>query len=268
MTLHLDTYMKYWFNDRQLEKESTSNFRELMPEQMWWWKVVISDMSSFEKWIKEASKEIWFTYSGFIVWDEYVMTRYPRRAFWPVASIEVYQNALNVLASKLWVEWKEEEFKDDPKFRALLWLKEWYAEHKKKWLLDQIQWGEFNIDQVRLGVVWLLDEFGKKNGITQMSKKQLISLLEDTDFSKKHSVEEVSTILWEEFDLKDARIYTVGDRWEYQEPAVLIVWMKENKDKVYWIAEYFHQARIAIEDIEKWVSYIVETKYCEDPDKD
>ncbi len=43
-----------------------------------------------------------------------------------------------------------------------------------------------------------------------MSKDDINTLLAETDLSKKHSVEEVSNILWEQFDLQNAQIYTEG----------------------------------------------------------
>ena len=43
---------------------------------------------------------------------------------------------------------------------------------------------------------------------------------------------------------------------------------KAQVQKIYALAEKFHQARIAVEDLQEGQSHMVETKYCEDPDKE
>ena len=242
--------------------------RELAPEQFWWWKVKIIDFDKFNQAIEESVKETGFTYSGFISGGEYTMTRYPRRAFWPVAAIDVYKNALQTLANKLWVEAEEETFDlFHPTIRVLLWLEEWYEEYQKRNLMKQIENDEFNIENTKLAITNLLKENWMQN-IQNMSWADIYQLLSDLNLSKTHSLEEVKSYLWEEFSINDAKIFTVWWRGQYSEPAVIIYWPKDKKSQIYKLVENFRQARIAVEDLWKWEAYMVETKYCEDPDKE
>lgn len=120
-------------------QEQATKFRELKPEEFWGGSVSFEGLSpeEFAQKIKEAAEETGFTYSGYTSEEEYHFSRYPRRAFGPVASIEKHQEALKVLAEKLGVNSKEEVRTEEPRFRVLLGLEEGYLEYKKKELLKK-----------------------------------------------------------------------------------------------------------------------------------
>lgn len=253
---------KLWENRSEIE------VRELAPEAFWGGRIKVENMEKFISAIKKSAEETNFTYSWFLIGNEYVMTRYPRRAFGPVASIDQHQKALNTLENNLWVQGKEEETTLESKFRVLLWLEEGYAEYQKNMLLNQLNQQEATVDNVRSNILELFWGSVAQAEIKEMNKSQLIDLLSNTNLSKKHSIEEVRTILWDKFDLEDAKIYTVWSWGSYQEPAVVITWKKEDIEKVYELAEKFHQSRIAVEDLQNGKAYMTETKYCSDPDKE
>lgn len=81
-----------------------------------------------------------------------------------------------------------------------------------------------------------------------------------------HTIEEVRQELGETTSLAPVEIYSVGTWGKYNEPAVVIECDQTNLAKVYVLAEKFHQARFAVEDLHNNQSHIVETKYCTDPD--
>lgn len=84
--------------------------------------------------------------------------------------------------------------------------------------------------------------------------------------ARVHTIEEVKQELGEEVSLMSVEIYSVGAWGKYTEPAVVIECDPANLAKVYALAEKFHQARFAVEDLHNNQSHIVETKYCSDPD--
>lgn len=81
-----------------------------------------------------------------------------------------------------------------------------------------------------------------------------------------HTTEEVKQELGEEIGLTPVEIYSVGAWGKYTEPAVVLECDNANLAKIYALAEKFHQARFAVEDLHNNQSHIVETKYCSDPD--
>ena len=96
---------------------------------------------------------------------------------------------------------------------------------------------------------------------------ELKVVLEKASFGKDHTLEEVQKELGDEFDLTQSEIYSAGPWGKYTEPAIVIEGDKAQIKKVYALAEKFRQARIAVEDLQAGQSHMVETKYCEDPDK-
>ena len=262
----------------KFENTPKKEFRELAPEEFWGGSVEVTGipLEEFSRLIKEAAEEQGFTYSGYRIDKpngnfEYHFSRYPRRAFGPVAPIETYQTALKKLAEKLGVEGREEEKSGEPRFRVLLGLQEGYTSYKVKNILKEIEEGIVSdIETAKQKLreeVEDIEHFGiDLNSISTLD--ELLELLQHTNFSKDHSPEEVASILGEDFQLTPAEIQSVGPWGEYKEPAVVIEGNKDDLKKVYKLAEQFHQARIAVEDLQEGKSWMVETKYCEDPDKE
>ena len=263
----------------QEEIPTKTEFRELRPEDFWSGSVEIKKLTpeEFSEKIKEAANEENFTYSGYKIDNpegegfEYHFSRYPRRAFGPVAPIEKHQEALKKLAEKVGAAPKEEEKTDKPYFRVLLGLQEGYASYKAEGIKKDIQ--EKKITDLNEAKEKLkkeidnLDEFGiNLDSISTLD--ELVDILGKTKFGKDHSADEVESMLGEGFDINKAEIYSVGPWGEYKEPAVVIEGDKSEVEKVYQLAEKFHQARIAVDDLQSGKSHMVETKYCEDPDKE
>jgi len=262
----------------QEQLQQKTEFRELRPEEFWGGFVSVENLSDeeFAQKIGEAANELGFTYSGYRIPKGekgfiYHFSRYPRRAFGPVAPIEKHQEALQKLAEKLGVNGEEEKRTEQPRFRVLLGLQEGYAEYKKRNIVERIGKAEIVTladakrdvkseigDLLEFGID--IDKFA--------SLDELKEVLEKANFGKDHTHEEVQKELGDEFDLTQVEIYSVGPWGTYTEPAVLIEGDKTRLQKVYALAEKFHQARIAVEDLQAGQSYMVETKYCEDPDKE
>lgn len=262
----------------QEQVQQKKEFRELRPEEFWGGSVSIENLSDeeFAQKIGEAANELGFTYSGYRIQKgeegfDYHFSRYPRRAFGPVAPIEKHQEALTKLAEKLGTKGKEEKRVEQPKFRVLLGLQEGYGEYKKRGIVERISKGEIatleNAQQVIESEIGDLSEFG-----IDISKfttlDELKEVLEKANFGKDHTLEEVQRELGDEFNLTQAEIYSVGPWGKYTEPAIIIEGNKKQMQKVYALAEKFRQARIAVEDLQVGQSYMVETKYCSDPDKE
>lgn len=260
----------------QLQQET--EFKELRPEEFWGGSVPGKGVSEeeFAKKISEAANELGFTYSGYRVskgeeFFKYYFSRYPRRAFGPVAPVEKYQEALQKLAEKLDVEGEEEQKTEKPKFRVLLGLQEGYAEHKKCGIVKQIDKKEIttleNAMKAIKSEIGNLSEF-KIDTDKFTNLEGLKEVLEKANFGKDHTFEEVRKELGDEFNLTQAEIYSVGPWGKYMEPAIIIEGDLAQVKKVYSLAEKFRQARIAVENLQVSQSYMVETKYCEDPDKE
>jgi len=258
--------------------QQKTEFRELRPEEFWSGFVSVENLSDeeFAQKISEAAKELGFTYSGYRIPKgkegfDYHFSRYPRRAFGPVAPIEKHQEALTKLAEKLGTRGEEEKTTEQPRFRVLLGLQEGYAEHKKRNIVERIDKGEIaTLEEAKKAIeseIGNLSEFGI-NIEKFDSLNELKSVLEKANFGKDHTLEEVQKELGDKFDLTQAEIYSVGPWGKYTEPAIVIEGDKTQVQKVYALAEKFHQARIAVEDLEESQSYMVETKYCGDPDKE
>lgn len=247
--------------------------RELVPEEFWSGSVPLGELSEeeFAQKIEESATELGFTYSGYRVSGDYHFSRYPRRAFGPVAPITKYQEALQKLAGKLGTTGKEEKKSDQPKFRVLLGLQEGYTEHKKREIIEQIDKGEIeDLESAKRIVKSEIDNLSEaKIDIDKFSSiEELRDILEQANLGKNHTLAEVQKALGEGFDLVSAEIYSAGSWGKYTEPAIIIEGDKSQLQKVFALAEKFRQARIAVEDLQDGQSHMVETKYCEDPDKD
>lgn len=255
-----------------------TEFRELRPEEFWGGSISVENLSNeeFDQKIKEAAEELEFTYSGYRIPTgegsfDYHFGRYPRRAFGPVASVEKHQEALQKLAKKLGTEGKEEKGAEQPQFRVLLGLQEGYDEYKKCSIIEQINKGKItsleDAKKVIKSEIGDLSEF--KIDIEKYSSlEELKEVLKNANFGKDHTLEEVKKELGDEFDLTQVEIYSVGSWGKYTEPAIVIKGDKSQLQKVYVLAEKFRQARIVVEDLQEGKAWMVETKYCEDPDKE
>jgi hypothetical protein len=257
-------------------EERTVNFRELAPEDFWSGSVSIKGISQerLTEEIKEAAKETGATYSGYISEGRYHFSRYPRRAFGPVPSINKHREMLDVLANKLDETKEEESTTEEPKFRVLLGLGEGYSDHKKKIIVEKINKSELkDAKTAKAEIEKTIGQAIIQNGLQEKinnagSLEEIKNILNENNLVKMHTIEEVKSELGEDFDLKDIDIYAAGAGWEYTEPAVLIEGDPTNLSKVYALAEKFKQNRIAVENLKEGKSHMVETKYCEDPDKE
>jgi hypothetical protein len=259
-------------------KENQPEVRELRPEVFWNGSVFVKNLSDeeFDHKIGEVASNLQFTYSGYRISKgkegfEYHFSRYPRRAFGPVSSVEKHQEALQKLAEKLETTSKEEEITEQPRFRVLLGAQEGYAEYKKSNIVERINNQKIvTLEDAKQSIeseIGDLSEFGID--IEQfISLNELKNVLEKTNLGKDHTFEEVQKELGDEFDLTQAEIYSVGAWGKYTEPAIVIEGNKKQLQKIYALAEKFHQERIAVEDLQEGQAYMIETKYCENPDQE
>jgi hypothetical protein len=263
-------------SERVIPVKSKTEVRELAPEKFWSGSIDISTISpeELETKIKEAAKELDFTYSGYLVSTgedkRYVFSRYPRRAFGPVAPVERFQEALAKLSEKTGSkDAQEEQLSAEDNFRVLLGLEEGYAEYKKKTLVEEPV-GDISLEDFKKAVLERLGDL-KQFGINIDEITDIESIkkiLQETPLGKKHSEQEVKGIIGTGFNTTQADIFTAGSWGTYTEPALIITGQRKNLDVIYKLAEEFKQARIAVEDLHKGESFMVETKYCEDPDKE
>jgi len=86
--------------------------------------------------------------------------------------------------------------------------------------------------------------------------------------TKLHTAQEVEIELGHDITIKPVEIYSVGPWGKYQEPAVVVECDPTDLQKIYDLAEKFHQARFAVEDLHAGTARMVETKYCTDPDEE
>jgi hypothetical protein len=257
-------------------EEQAVNFRELAPEEFWSGSVSIEEIpqEQLTEKIKEASKETGVTYSGYISEGRYHFSRYPRRTFGPIPSIDKYREMLDVLASKLDGVKEEESTTKEPKFRVLLGLGEGYSDYKKRTIVEKIDKGE--LKDAKIAKAEIEKTIGQaiiQNGLQEKindagSLEEIKNILNENNLVKMHTLGEVKSELGDDFDLKEITIYAVGSWGNYEEPAILIEGDPTNLSKVYSLAEKFKQNRIAVENLKERKSHMVETKYCEDPDKE
>lgn len=251
--------------------------RELKPEEFWGGSVSVLNLTEaefFQK-ISEAANELGFTYCGYRTRNGdgfvYHISRYPRRAFGPMSTIEEHRKALQVLAEKSGTIGKEEERSGQPKFRVILGLQEGYDEHEKRIFIESVKKGEItNIEDAKKIIKTRIKNLYKFSiDIDQYHDLvHLVDALEKINMGQDHTLEEVKSELGGDFSLALTEICTVGPWGKYVEPAIIIEGNKSQKNKVYSLAEKFCQARIAVEDLQSGLSYMVETKYCDDPDRE
>jgi hypothetical protein len=85
-------------------------------------------------------------------------------------------------------------------------------------------------------------------------------------FEKNYKFHEISRTLGSDYILEVAEIYSVGPWGTYAEPAIVIEGEKSTLEEIYLLTEKFHQARICVMDLKKGISWMVETKFCQNPD--
>ncbi len=226
------------------EKIRKIEVRELAPEEFWGGSVPVGELGEeeFAQRIVEAANELSFTYSGYRVSGDYHFSRYPRRAFGPVAPVTKYQEALQKLAGKLGTTGKEEKKSEQPKFRVLLGLQEGYAEHKKQAIIEKIVKGE--ITDLKDAKEAVRAEIGNlsETGIDIdkfSSIEELRNALEKTNLGKDHTLAEVQEVLGEGFDLVSAEIYSAGSWGKYTEPAIIIEGDKSQLQKYFLLLKNF-----------------------------
>jgi len=266
------------FTSPQESMKTSTEVRELAPEKFWGGSVLVENLSDkdFAEKIKEVATELNFTYSGYRTKNEddgfkYNFSRYPRKAFGPVAPIEKHQEALKKLTEKVGGESQEEQTTEESKFRVLFGLQEGYKEYKKKGIIDEINDGKItSIEDAKQKIqaqIGDISEFGiELNNLEDL--EQLKEILEKTNFGQDHTLAEIKAELGDGFHLTKTEIYSAGSWGNYTEPAVVIEGDKSQLQKIYALTEKYHQARIAVEDLQEGTSRMVETKYCEDPDKE
>lgn len=281
------------------EKINATKVRELAPEQYWAGAIKYNcDEQELIKALQKSAQEENFTYSGYCIYTYhqdvyanttkptkmYVFTRYPRRAFGGPDSIEKHQSALNTLCKNLNCTGGEYE-SDTERFnrdfnnnknhnvRVLLGLEEGYDNYKKKDIITLIDNGTITqLDKAIQKTREMISDTSKlqldKLGTLEELKTKLIS----QDLAKIHTIKEVKEILQydksKEIVLTPAKILSVGTWGTYTEKAVVIEAPISELDKIYNLATQFKQARIAVEDLKERKSYMVETIYCNDPDKE
>jgi len=192
------------FTPQQEVSKTKTEVRELRPEEFWGGSVSVENLSDkeFAQKIDEAANELGFTYSGYRTKSkkgfDYHFSRYPRRAFGPVASVEKHQEALQKLAEKLEINGKEEKRTEQPRFRVLLGLQEGYAEYKKRNIVERINKAEIaTLEEAKKAIeseINDLSEFGidiNKVG----SLDELKGILEKANFGKDHTLERIAKAL-------------------------------------------------------------------------
>jgi hypothetical protein len=268
-----------------------SQFRELRPERFWAGKVTVADdsvdLSRLKEAIGQVAKTTGVTFSGFLRESPqgivYEISRYPRRAFGPVASIETYEENLEKLAVGL----REQgisarsaavELPERQVFRVVVGLEEGYFNHEKGTLLDKVRAKTTpgcEPDEVR-EVMVLFERAGVAESVACLASQpcatraEIIKILEAADLAKHHSLSEIRALTSETVELASVQILAAGPWGKYEEAAALITGDPEYLDAVKHVAAVFHQARIAVEEIgpDGGAAHMVEiVAYCPDPDK-
>jgi hypothetical protein len=138
------------------------------------------------------------------------------------------------------------------------------------------KYGVPSVEECRTGTAVLARKLGveaREQIITGEPRfRVIIGLAEGYDKKNKiHSFEEVVNELGQGFKVRRGEVYSAGflgnDKYGvYREPAVIIEGDKPEIRRVYTLAEKFYQERFTVEDLETSKSYIVETKFCKNPD--
>ena len=259
-------------NNRHPEiQKAVVGTNELKSEKFWGGFVSVENLTKeeFIQTVTQLATDLRFTYYGYIIKGEkgfnYHFSSYPRQ----ILPTERYQEALKKLAEKLGVEGVVEKKSKKPRFRILLGLQEEYAEQEKLNIIRLIDIGEItNLEEAKkiiLKKIKNLADFSI-NLTDFLDLTDLRNGLEKMNFGKDHSIKEVQNILGEEFTFSPAEICTIGSDGKYMEPAIIIEGDKSQVQKIYTLAINFHQARIAVEDLQYHKSHILETEFCENSD--
>ena len=259
-------------NNRHPEvQKAVVGTNELKSEKFWGGFVSVENLTKeeFIQTVTQLATDLRFTYYGYIIKGEkgfnYHFSSYPRQ----ILPTERYQEALKKLAEKLGVEGVVEKKSKKPRFRILLGLQEEYAEQEKLNIIRLIDIGKItNLEEAKkiiLEKIKNLADFSiNLNDFLDLT--DLRNRLEKMNFGKDHSIKEVQNILGEEFTFSPAEICTIGSDGKYMEPAIIIEGDKSQVQKIYTLAINFHQARIAVEDLQYHKSHILETEFCENSD--
>ncbi len=99
----------------------------------------------------------------------------------------------------------------------------------------------------------------------------VMGLLEGYDTqSPLHTIDEVSTILGKAILAKQATVFAVrhdaNDVSVYTEPVAVLQGATRLLPDVYQLADSFKQERFAVEDFNSGTAYMVETRFCTEPD--
>jgi len=259
-------------NNRHPEiQKAVVGTNELKSEKFWGGFVSVENLTKeeFIQTVTQLATDLRFTYYGYIIKGEkgfnYHFSSYPRQ----ILPTERYQEALKKLAEKLGVEGVVEKKSKKPRFRILLGLQEEYAEQEKLNIIRLIDIGKItNLEEAKkiiLEKIKNLADFSI-NLTDFLDLTDLRNGLEKMNFGKDHSIKEVQNILGEEFTFSPAEICTIGSDGKYMEPAIIIEGDKSQVQKIYTLAINFHQARIAVEDLQYHKSHILETEFCENSD--
>lgn len=264
-----------------------AEFRHLVPEQYWGGCVSVPDPGIEPEQLRSAiatiAREQGITFSGFLCAGDsgelrYEISRYPRRAFGPVASIETCEANLGSLVSGLRqrginAEVSPEPIVSTPSFRVILGLEEGYLNHERKELCEKLakscgpqERGEA-IDLFRRAG---LGEQAESLARLSENREKFIEVLQSTDLTRRHSVQEVITLTAGAVAVKSAEIFTAGSWGQYQESAAVVTGPAAERYLILQLAATFHQARIAIEEFGPTgaTAHMVEIRaYCTDPDE-
>ncbi|KKT78623.1 MAG: hypothetical protein UW73_C0001G0070 [Microgenomates group bacterium GW2011_GWB1_44_8] len=93
-------------------------------------------------------------------------------------------------------------------------------------------------------------------------------------YKKENSLHTVSEIANEldqvgsKVSISEAQILTIGPWGKYTEPAAVIEGNLQHLDNVYLLEEKFRQSRFVVNDLHREICYLVETKWCDNPDRE
>ena len=264
-------------------------FRHLDPEVYWAGRVSTSDSAITPERLKGAiaavAKEENVTFSGFLSRGpdgelRYEISRYPRRAFGPVPSIERCEENLSALVDGLkrhgiTVEASPGERPSSPAFRMVLGLEEGYYEHERRKLCEKLENGTFGYQDM-IATIRLFIQAGSGQSIFPFCLRdgevsaEFKAALRDTSLAQRHSVEEVMKLTAGAVEIRPAEIVSAGPWGVYQEPAAVVSGSIDEVQIALHAAAAFHQERVAVEEFGPWgaTTHMVELcDFCPDPDE-
>jgi hypothetical protein len=138
------------------------------------------------------------------------------------------------------------------------------------------KYGIYPIEEMKMSTDLLSQKLGvqatEQTKVEEPRFRVVIGLVEGYDKKNKtHTLEEVAQELGGEFNVRSGEIYTVKFLEDdasapYKEPAAIVEGDMADIQKVYELAEKFHQERFTIEDLHDSKAFVVETKFCTAPD--